>query len=50
MAKEDELRRRQTGLSTTNGPSLTASQGTLAIQVHLTALNAKIPRWTRRAC
>lgn len=39
---EDRLRRRQTGLSTTNGPSLTASQGTLAIQVHLTALNAKI--------
>jgi hypothetical protein len=39
---EDRLQRRQTGLRTTNGPSLTASQGTLAIQVHLTALNAKI--------
>jgi hypothetical protein len=39
---EDRLQRRQTGLSITNGPSLTASQGTLAIQVHLTALNAKI--------
>lgn len=39
---DDKLQRRSNALSTTNGRSLTVSQGTLAIQVHLTALNAKM--------
>jgi hypothetical protein len=39
---EDKLQPRSNALSTTSARSLTASQGTLAIQIHLTALNAKV--------
>src|SRR6266704_5927118 len=39
---DDRLQRRSNDLSTTSEPFLTASQGTLGIQVHLTALNAKM--------
>jgi hypothetical protein len=38
---EQNLQRRQNGLSVASGTSLTASQQTLAVQMHLTALNAK---------